>query len=282
MELTQSELERWIREDATGKFHYKEVLDGQVSPELRSRIPEMMRRARDKGVATSIDGKHGWWRPVRNDLEEIAWQNLDGVIGENVTLPLELNDFCYIPLPSLIINAGVYNSGKTAFAINVVNLNLEKWENRIRFFVSEGAEIMKMKFNNLNAYIPVPAPFKMYRRTEHFADVIDPDGLNVIDYLRVNMEQSYAVSKELFDIFNKLSTGIAIVMMQKPKGDRKLAFGGAGTAFEPTLYTGMDNNHLGFEKIKVQKQLDYDPYNLKITFKISKGVNFYEVHREIQ
>jgi len=43
----------------------------------------------------------------------------------------------------------------------------------------------------------------------------------------------------------------------------------------------MDKGYLEFEKIKIQRTLDIDPYSLKITFKISKGVNFYEVHEEI-
>jgi hypothetical protein len=159
-----------------------------------------------------------------------------------------------------------------------VNLNLELWANKMDFYVSEGAEMMQLKFRNLNAYIPKPPPFKMYRRTEHFSDVIKPDHLSVIDYLRVNMEQSYAISSELFAIYNSLGDrGIAVVAMQKPPGDRKLAFGGASTAFEPTLYIGMDKGWLGFEKVKIPKISDRDPYNLKIEFSLKNGVNFYNI-----
>jgi len=47
--------------------------------------------------------------------------------------------------------------------------------------------------------------------------------------------------------------------MQKPPGNRKLAFGGASTAFEPVLYIGLDSNGsntgwIGFEKIKLPRQ----------------------------
>ena len=151
------------------------------------------------------------------------------------------------------------------------------------FYVSEGAEMMRAKFQRLNAYIPKPPPFKMYRRTENFADVIVPDHLSVIDYLRVNMDKPYAIGSDLFAIFNKLGDkGIAVVAMQKPPGDRKLAFGGASTAFEPTLYVGMDKDVLGFEKIKVPKITDIDPYSLKIQFKIRNGVNFEEIYEVIE
>ena len=279
-ELTQQLLEDWIQNEATGRFHYAKVLDGQVNPKLYGSIRKMLQRAKDKNICKP-DGADGWWRPVDSSIEEICWWDGDGTVGEPILLPLRLNEYCYIPVPSLIIVAGKYNAGKTAFCINVVNLNLEKWENKLDFYVSEGAEMMKAKFQALNSYIPKPPPFKMYRRTENFADIINPDHLSVIDYLRVNMEQSYAIGQELFQIFNKLKSGIAVVAMQKPPGERKLAFGGAATAFEPTLYLGMDKDVIGFEKIKVPKITAHDPYITKIKFRISKGVNFIDIVEEV-
>lgn len=283
MELTQEVLESWVQTKATGVFYYKDVMDGLIAkdPKMWTQVRVMLFRCKDKGVAFPVNGRDGYWRPADTSLDEVYWWDLNGNIGENLLLPMGLHQYCYIPLPSLILIAGLYNAGKTAFCINTVNQNLEKWANNIFFFVSEGAEMMSSKFKTLNSYIPKPPPFKMYRRTENFADVIQPDGLNVIDYLRVDMDRPYAIGSALFQIFNKLKNGIAIVAMQKPPGERKIAFGGASTAFEPTLYIGMDKGYLGFEKIKIPRKLDIDPYSLKITFKISKGVNFYEVHEEI-
>lgn len=281
-ELTQSVVEEWIRTMATGKFHYTKVLDGQIQPKLYPQLRVILHRCKEKGKAYPVDGKDGWWRPADTSLEEICWWDSEGLIGDNLILPLGLNKYCYIPLPSLIIVAGKYNAGKTALCINIVNLNLELWGNRLDFYVSEGAEMMNAKFQSLNAYIPKPPPFKMYRRTENFSDIIDPDNLSVIDYLRVDMSKTYEIGNALFAIFNKLNRGIAVVAMQKPPGERKVAFGGASTAFEPTLYIGMDIDTLGFEKIKVPKIVDIDPYALKIKFRITKGVNFNEVHEEIE
>ncbi len=282
MELTQAKLEEWIEVEATGKFHYTKILDGQVDPLLYPQIRVMLRRAKDKGKVFPVDGRDGWWRPADTSFNEICWWDGDGELGDSLALPMGLNKYCHIPLPSLIIVAGKYNAGKTAFCINIVNQNLEKWADKLDFYVSEGAEMMKMKFEALNAYIPTPPPFKMYRRTENFADVINPDHLSVIDYLRVDMSKTYEIGNQLFAIFNKLNKGIAVVAMQKPPGERKIAFGGASTAFEPTLYIGMDKDVLGFEKIKVPKIMDIDPYALKIQFKITKGVNFIDLHTVVE
>lgn len=281
-ELTQKELEDWILNKATGRFHYTKVLDGQIDPKLYPNLRNMMKRCKEKGIAVPTGDRDGWWRPVDKDVEEICWWEVNGEIGEGLILPLGMNKYCYIPRPSLIIFSGKYNTGKTALCINVVNCNLEKWANALDFYVSEGMEMMAAKFRSLNSYIPKPPPFKMYRRTENFADVIHPDHLSVIDYLRVDMEKSYAVGDKLFEIFNKLKTGIAVVAMQKPPGERKLAFGGASTAFEPSLYLGMDKDVIGFEKIKVPKILDVDPYSVRIQFKLKNGVNFYDIHEIVE
>ena len=170
----------------------------------------------------------------------------------------------------------------SAFCLNVVNLNLDKWAGMMDFYVSEGAEMIKGKLDIINSEIPMPPPFRTYRKTQNFADVIDPNNLSVIDYLRVDMDKSYSIGNTLFEIFNKLNTGIAIVAMQKPPGDRKLAFGGASTAFEPSLYLWMDKDTLGFEKIKVVKPTDVDPYSLLIKYKIYKGAKFYDKYEVTQ
>jgi hypothetical protein len=280
-EITQHDIEDWILNKATGTFKYTDVMDRQIAPKLHPQLRAVMWRLKEKGVCVPVSGRDGYWRAVDKSMEEVAWWDSDGNIPDNVYLPLGIHKLCLIPKPSLIIVSGKYNSGKTAYAINCVNQNIDLWKDKINFFVSEGAEMMGKKFGVLTKEIPMPPPFKMYRRLDNFADVIEPDYLNIIDYLRVDMSKPYEVSDKLYAIFKKLRQGIAIVMMQKPQGDRKLAFGGGSTAFEPSLYMGMDDGWLGFEKVKVPKILNYSIYDLKIKFKISQGVKFVDVHKEI-
>jgi hypothetical protein len=283
--LKQSDIEKWIMEEATGVFHYTKVMDGQINPSLYSQIRTIMRRCKEKGIAYPVTGKDGYWRPADNSLEELAWWESEEIKDDNIELPLGINNYCIIPRPSLIIVAGKYNAGKSAFCLNTVALNQIKWAGELDFYVSEGAEMIKPKFAKLG--ITESPAFRTYRRTENFADVIQPDNLSVIDYLRVDMEQSYAVSAKLFEIFNKLKTGIAVVAMQKPPGERKLAFGGASTAFEPSLYMGMDSNGsntgwLGFEKVKIPRLYGgTDPHSVKIEYRIEAGVKFYDIQTKI-
>lgn len=279
MKLTQEAVSDWIIYKATGVFYYRHVLDGQVPPELFHNLRTYCMRAVEYGIATKINGRDGYFRPINKSMEEILIDNGDDIKEAPLKLPLGLHDYAYIFEPSLIIVAGVWLAGKTAYLINVLNQNCETYKDNMVFFVSEAPELLKMRFNNLAVKMPKPLPFKIYKRMDNFSDVIEPDSLNVIDYLRTDMKEPYAVSNELKLIYQRLKTGIAVVGMQKPTGERKIAYGGESTAWEPTLYIAIDKGYASFVKIRTPKILDPDPYKTKITYHIRKGVNFTDIER---
>ena len=77
-----------------------------------------------------------------------------------------------------------------------------------------------------------------YERTHDFAAVIDPDGLNIIDFLEVT-EDFFLVGRFIRDIFDKLNKGVAIIAIQKDYG-RELGRGASSVSYThltlPTIY----------------------------------------------
>lgn len=279
--LTQDDVAKWVIEDSTGEFHFTKVLDGQVLPELYSHLRVIMHRLVKGDIARTVSKRDGFYIKVDKSLEEIQWWHSNGDRAQDLLLlPLGLHEYGYIDEGAVILVAGVYNQGKTAFCLNVVNLNIEKWPNTY-LFASEGINQLSWKFRQMTPQVPIPPPFVVYKRYDNFADVVVPDALNVIDYLRTDMEQSYAVSNKISEIQRKLTTGIAVIAMQKPAG-RKIAFGGGATAWEPTMYISIDKGYMEFEKIKAPKQMDFDPYRAKWYFHIKKGVNFEQKERIVE
>jgi len=276
MNITQQEIEDWVLTQSDGAFHYTKIKDGIIDRKLYGSLRTIMHRMREKGLAYPVLGRDGWWRKADLDLQEERWwdRNGDGE-SDSITFPLGINKYAHLPRPALVLVAGLYNQGKTAFCLNIIKLNMDKWKDNIFLFASEGLEQLSWKFKKLLPLLEKPPPFKTYRRFDNFADVIVPDGLNIIDYLRTDMDKPYTVTNKLLEINKKLSTGVAVVAMQKPPG-RRIAFGGASTGAEPTLYLSIDKGYLEFEKIKAPKLLDSDPYHTRINFTISQGVNFVE------
>ena len=276
MKITQQEIEDWVTQKADGVFHYTKIMDGEIDRKLYGTLRTIMHRMRDKGLAYPVTGRDGFWRKADLDLQEEQWWNRNGnEVSDSIFLPLGINEYAHLPRPALVLVAGLYNQGKTAFCLNVVKLNIDNWKDNIFLFASEGLEQLSWKFQKLLPLLEKPPPFKTYRRFDNFADVIVPDGLNIVDYLRTDMDKPYTVTNKLLEINKKLTTGVAVVAMQKPPG-RKIAFGGTSTGAEPTLYLSIDKGYLEFEKIKAPKPMDIDPYHTKIHFKITQGVNFIE------
>ncbi len=224
-----------------------------------------------------------YYRTVEKQEDEIKWwENNENEEGVPLRLPLELERFCTIDVPALIVIAGMTNAGKTSFLVKTIQLNLEKYGENIHYFVSEGKELLHRRFVALG--MPVPPPFHTYRRLTNFEDVIRPNALNLIDYIRVDSNAMYNVQDHLLAILGALKeSGIAIVALQKPPG-RDLAYGGMFTAFDPSLYIAIDKGFMRFVKIKTPKRQedDSDPYAIKFNFKIVRGVDFYDVHETIE
>jgi len=270
--LSQQDVDNWLL-SASQPFHYKDVLNGQVSPDLFPQLRVYVGRSK---YCEKMDGRSdGWFRPKDMELEELEWWVTEGK-GVDIKLPMGLHKYCEFYLPCVILVSGLYNQGKTAFLMNIVNLNMDNFD--IRLFLSEGGELLKKRMDKLNSFIPKPPPFKSYHRRDNFQDIIFPHAFNIIDYLRVDADNLMASWNDIGAIANKLGKdGVAVIAMQKPPG-RKLAYGGPGTAFEPQLYMWIDKGRCGFEKIKVPKPSDVDPYSLVFNFTIKNGVNFEDLH----
>lgn len=227
---------------------------------------------------STLEQRGKYYRKINRELDELKWWESDENNVLDLKLPLGLHDYATFFRPCLIVIAGLYNQGKTAFMLNMLKLNLDTFANKLHLFVSEGQEQLKTRLANLGLYSADGSKFKAYRRLVNFSDVIDPDGLNLIDYLRVNPEKSFTVATDLFEIYSKLNQGVAVVALQKPPG-RDEAYGGAWTAFDPAMYISIDKGNLKLVRVKTPRQTEIDIYKTHWEFKIQSGVNFVDVHR---
>jgi len=165
------------------------------------------------GHIQRVGTRRGWYRRVDRSLNIIDWRGAD-TKEFDIKLPFSLHEQVRIFPKSLIVISGEKNTGKTAFSLNLVKLN----QNRglpIYYFSSEmlGPE-MKVR---LQAFKDVPEAdwnFTPAHRTENFADVIQPDAINIIDFFEIH-DKFWLVGKHMTEIFNRLESGVAIVCVQK-------------------------------------------------------------------
>ncbi len=273
---------------ATGTFNARQMwneLDIRT-PEGKSYARVCLNRLAESGVIAKT-GVDGTYRRVDNEKKVMEWEDVDPGKFLPIRLPFGIQDHCRIYPKSIIILAGSKNEGKTAFLLKCMALNMGMFG--VDFFNSEtGAEQFKLRCAPLN--IPRPAPFKVYERYDNFADVIDPERLSIIDYLDLNSEV-YLVGTEIDRIYQKLTTGCAIIGLQKPpptkmmvRGvervvERDLAYGGGFTAKRAVLYISLGSHKCKLVYVKTPADGKVLPANMTWSYDFDGDGYFTNIKR---
>lgn len=287
-QLTQALIEQWISL-TKGQFNVHDIWAeiGIDSPEGKKYLRTILDREEIKGTIKRVDKGFGNYRVLDNEAPLIDWENADPENFLPLVLPFDIQNFCHIYPKSVIIVAGSKQEGKTAFLLSCIKPNLEQFV--VDLYNSEtGPEQLKGRLQPLD--FPKPAPFYVYERYDNFADVINPTHLSIIDYLDLNSEV-YLAGAEIDAIFRKLTTGCAIIGMQKPppsfalvKGvkkeiERDLAYGGGFTAKRATLYLSLGKNRLKVVHAKTPASPKLHPNNMQWTFTFDEHGFFSNIQR---
>ncbi len=275
-ELTQGQVELWV-EATTGDFSIRGLhkeLELEDSERAFKHLRTILSRLKKTGLIESVEHRgDGWFRKVYPEAPDIDLVNANENEYIPIKLPFEMHKYALIRPKSLMVITGDKSAGKTAFIHNLLKLNLNMNGYNITLFDTQiGAPALKARFLALG--IPIPPPFKVKRLYQHFADPVSPDDINIIDFVRVDMEKTYLIANELAKISQKLDKGIAIVGLQKPPG-RDIAYGGAGSAFDVDLYVSISYRKVKIVYCKNPAKPTINPENMTWTFGgIKNGVEF--------
>ena len=296
MELTKETLRHWWL-TTTGETHFTNVLGGLWKREPVEKLATTYNQiknwthdlAQEKVIVKAGGKRDGIYRLVDKAEEEIIWWEGDELDDSkvNLILPFGLHKAVYIPRPAVVTIAGDTNAGKSAVADWILNVNQDKFDEP-KILLSEDLELFKDKMKHAKPRCPIPPMFKTFMKDDHFEDDVLIDGLTVIDYLvPPNPESLMSILtplKAIKDIVSK-GTGIAVVCMQKPKGERTEAFGGIGTKWNAALSMSVHStderfvSYLKLNKIKKHLKTDVDLYKLKVRFRITHGIQLEELSK---
>jgi len=247
----------------------------EIHAELRLTTPEekkacysLLLRMCDRNEIEKHGQRRGCFRVINDTCEAMNFLEADTQTVP-LRLPFEIHNRVIFFPGNLIVIAGSPNAGKTAFLINVIRQNMNRFE--IHYFNSEmgGAEfrkrLEKVKGMNLSDW-----HFNAWERSDNFQDVIKPGKgkLNIIDFLEVH-DEFYKVGGTLAEIHRKLKGSLCIVALQKNPGSNT-GLGGFRTLEKPRLALAMDAGKLKIVKAK-NWATGINPNGLEIEFKIVNG-----------
>lgn len=199
----------------------------------------------------------GHYQIVDKDCPLINFINVEKTQFDLV-LPFNLNRLYLIQPKNIIVIAGDSNAGKTAFMLYTlyltINNNLKTKRSMICNYYS--SEMEDAEWHNRLSKTGIELEwwaqnFNLYKRSENFHQVINPNALNFIDYLEVH-EDFYRVGGMIKAIFDRLENGVAIITLQKNKG-AELGLGGGRGIEKARLYLTIREDDKRGNVIKIEK-----------------------------
>lgn len=208
------------------------------SPAERQEVMEILNDMAASRVIVWTGNKHGVFRKVDKTpkIMQIGGRKKKPL---DIELPLDLHTLVHIYKRNIILVAGEKDAGKTAFAMNV------GWMNRNRMSVTYinsemgedelEARLMLFPDNNLKEWKKIT----FIERSSKFEDVIDPNGLNIIDFLEIGKD-AFEVVDDIKRVFDRLNDGVLLIVMQK-RSYKEYAVGGEGTLEKARLAVNLEH-----------------------------------------
>ncbi len=193
-----------------------------VTKQDKGAVRIALSRRKDKSIQ-KVGSKDGVYSKIDQKMEFLDFDDRP-LVPYPVELPLRLGDLVTTMTGNIILVAGEYNSGKTTFLMNCLQINRNKLP--IRYLSSEmDSDEFKLRFRGYGLPMDFWKPDDMldYVKLKKYNDYhlcLKPDGLNIIDYLEFK-ESDYTLGAEILkSIHDALGGGICIVGIQKKEGIR--------------------------------------------------------------
>jgi hypothetical protein len=285
--------------DTEGWFDYsfidKELSIGTNEGKATRRVV-LSRMVKDR-ILDKHPSKEGTFRFIRQELDDLEWTKADPTAYLHLAWPYGVEDQtrfealdCMKIYPgSVMVVAGVSNRGKTTFCLGFLTENMDSYD--CVYFTNElGAEEMKSRMMNYTWVKPLDEEgkpkFRTVTRYDHYEDVIQPDCINIIDYLDPG-ENPYEVGIIIDKIRQKLGKGIALIAIQKKEiaihtkdgiKTQSAIYGTGGQYSEhrARLVIHIDHDVLFIKKAKSWHT--HNPNGKKYSFKIVEyGSHFHDI-----
>jgi hypothetical protein len=271
-----AEIKDWVL-SSSGVFLSSETpfLSSLSSRDEKKAVSKVFSRLVADGIIERVGGRNSMFRKVDNELNVVDIFNVQSE-DLDIRYPLDVHELFRTMPRNIIVIAGTQNVGKTAFLLNLASLNMNRGMN-IRYFTSEMGEL---ELSNRCKMFEPDIPFSFWKNVEFcdhssgFSDKIDPDGLNIIDYLEIP-DNFWQVGERLKEIYDKLKKGIAVVALQKKFGT-ELGRGAEFSLEKPRLYITLEanppeGNIARIVKCKNWARDDRNPNYMECVFNVIKG-----------
>ena len=243
---------------------------GLSSRVVMKNVSKIFERLCREGIIERASQKRGHFRLVERESKALNWKDADCSQVFDIQWPFFLENFVNLYPKNIAILAGTSNAGKSAFLLNLVRMNMAK--HRVVYFSSEmGEEELRLRISKFG--LPLDDwTFEARERASNFAHAIEPDALNIVDFLELS-DNFYQVGGDIRAIFDRLNRGVCIIALQK-KGGQTLGRGAEFSLEKARVYLSMDPGKLTIIKGKNWALPGFNPNGRAFEFKLVDGCQF--------
>ncbi len=274
------DISHWV-DNANGDFKATSIYqDLQLSVKDKSTCTQILSRKVEAGELELASSHNGHYRKVNKIVKKMDWRNVKLGNYYDIKFPLGLHNLFNISKTNLMVIAGASNSGKTAMTMGIAHMNPQ---HKVKYLCTEMDET-ELAERVAGFDLPNSAweHVEFIKLDGQAGDYIDPDGLNIIDYIEPADGEFYKMQGLINDIHARLVNGVAVINIQKKRGEL-YGKGGSGTEERCRLYMTMEFQELTLVKVKSPKRIkgleQQEIQGKKIQFKLHNYSNFYEMER---
>ncbi len=267
--------EQWYRQIGANPFDPKQA-------EYRHAINKVLLNLSKTNKKKQIVKAGSGFKVIDDSVEAIDLLG-DASMAINLVLPFGIHKYCIVFAGNIVIVFGSKDAGKTAFLLNTVKMNRNSGH-KITYFSSEMGRdelrnrLLQDKELTLEQWAGIFTPVM---RSSNFDEVLDPDGLNLIDFLELGGDENeyYKGVALIRRVYDRLvgGKGIAVIACQKNQG-ATLPKGGSGMLEKARIAVSLDK---GEAKLVVAKNwadgIISSPVGKNWTYKLVGGINYMNI-----
>ena len=242
-----------------------------------------------------LERKNKNYRIINSNLKVIDWHedtcagtiHLEWPYSPQDNVSFGFDDDITLYEGDMILIAGEGNRGKTAWVLNMMVNNCDKMP--VFYFTSEfnapkfRDRMKEFKWRTYTDDSGKPK-FTVAEQSDNWQDVIQPDALNIIDWMKLD-DEMWKIRGIMDGIKSKLRKGVAVICIQK-RTYKKYGEGGEYSKDLASVYLTMSyddkmkTNLLYVDKVKTPGLVD--PNFTKWSFNIYRGAEFANIKKIVK
>ena len=230
---------------AGGRMDKREIAETIGLKATSDTFRKLLARRKDEGRVRAYRGSHYLIEWVNKDYTVTRLDKMKAHPMLDICFPLKIHEYASIPPGSVIGIAGMTSSGKTSFLLETAELNILGQQLPVYYWYNEMSEA-KMIYRCEDFPLLIQAQqddkfFPVRQGNFEFPDVLQPDAINLIDYIDRD-EELYLIGADIKKLYSSLNKGVVIFALQK-KAHLDLGYGGNMSIKLSNLYITLDTKH---------------------------------------